>query len=572
MKKIFTTGMLACAAACQAFACTNFIVTRGASKSGSCLVSYSADSHVLYGELYHYPAATHEKGAMRKVYEWDSKKFLGEIPEAETTYNVVGNMNEHALAIGETTFGGRHELQDTLGLLDYGSLIYITLQRAKTAREAIKIIASLVESYGYCSEGESFSIADPNEAWIFEMVGKSSREVKNAKGKPFAKGAVWVAVRIPDGYVSGHANQARIQTFPLADGKKSITAKQMSKNFPPTAEVVYADDVVEFARACGYFSGADKDFSFSDTYNPVDFGGARFCDARVWSFFKDVNDEMQPYLDYAMGHNLKHRMPLYVKPNRRLGAEDIAAAMRDHYEGTPMDMRTDVGAGAYACPYRWRPMSWELDSAKYIHERATATQQTGFWFVAESRAPRTGGILWFGVDDAATSCLTPIFSCSTKVPECFAVGNGDMLTYSPTAAFWLFNRVTNFAYSRYDIVSADIIKVQREFEAQSAQIVNKAIAQAQELADPNLQVAMLTEVSANCATTLMQRWQWLDGYLLVKYIDGNIKREKSGAFGTFERTPHGACPAPLQPQLPEKFRRMIVNDNGETLKEWTEWK
>ncbi|MDR0413966.1 MAG: C69 family dipeptidase [Prevotellaceae bacterium] len=565
MKKIIATGFMVGIAACQAFACTNFIVTKGASKSGACLVSYSADSHVLYGELYHYPAATHEKNAMRKVYEWDTKKFLGEIPEAEVTYNVVGNMNEHALAIGETTFGGRQELCDTLGLLDYGSLIYITLQRAKTAREAIKTIANLVEKYGYCSGGESFSIADPSEAWIFEMVGKSSREVKNAKGKPFARGAVWVAVRIPDGYVSGHANQARIQTFPRADGKKSITARQMNKNFPPSAEVVYADDVVEFARACGYFSGSDKEFSFSDTYNPVDFGGARFCDARVWSFFKSVNDEMQPYLDYAMGHNLKHRMPLYVKPNRSLGVDDIAAAMRDHYEDTPMDMRTDAGAGAYACPYRWRPMTWELDSTAYIHERATATQQTGFWFVAESRAPRTGGILWFGVDDAATSCLTPIFSCSTRVPECFAEGNGNMLTYSPTAAFWLFNRVTNFAYSRYNAMSDDIVKVQRAFEAESLSEVDEAIRRAQELPTPDSQVAMLTELSVKRAENLMARWQQLDSYLLVKYIDGNIKKEKNGGF---ERTKYGACPSPLHPQLPEKFRRIIVDDNGETIREW----
>ncbi|MDR0566612.1 MAG: C69 family dipeptidase [Prevotellaceae bacterium] len=569
MKNVFLTAVMTLSAGLQAFACTNFIVTRGASKSGACLISYSADSHVLYGELYHYPAALHQPGDMRKVYEWDSKKYLGEIPEAKETYNVVGNMNEHALAIGETTFGGRHELHDTSGLMDYGSLIYIALQRAKTAREAIKVIANLIEKHGYCSEGESFSIADPNEAWILEMIGKGSREVKNAKGKPFAKGAVWVAVRIPDGYVSGHANQARIQTFPLADGKKSITARQMNKNFPASAEVVYADDVVDFARACGYFSGKDADFSFSDTYNPVDFGGARFCDARVWSFFKDVNDDMQPYLDYALGHNLKHRMPLYVKPNRSLGAEDVAAAMRDHYEGTPMDMRTDVGAGAYACPYRWRPMSWELDSVKYIHERATATQQTGFWFVAESRAPRTGGILWFAVDDAATSCLTPIFSCSTSVPECFAAGNGDMLTYSPTAAFWLFSRVTNFAYSRYNAMSADIIKVQQAFEEESRRLVDEAIRQAQREADPAQQVAMLTGLSTSRASHLMKRWQQLDSYLLVKYIDGNIKREKDGAF---ERTPHGACAPPLQPQLPEKFRRAIVTDNGETLKEWTEGK
>ncbi len=556
MKKLLLLFVAVAFVTYQLQACTNYIVTKGASKTGACIISYAADSHVLYGELYHYPATKNEAGTKRVVQDWDSGKILGEIPEVDEIYNVVGNMNEYNLAIGETTFGGREELYDSTGIIDYGSLIYIALQRAKTAREAIKVMTDLVANYGYYSSGESFSIADPNEVWILELIGKGSEIKYNAKKKPFAKGAVWVAVRIPDGYVSGHANQARIQTFPLADGKKSITASQMKKNFPATAEVVYADDVIDFARACGYYKGLDKDFSFSDTYNPVDFGGARFCDARVWSFFKEVNGDMMQYLDYAMGDNLINRMPLYIKPNRVLGVDDIAAAMRDHYEGTPMDMTKDAGAGAYALPYRWRPMTWQLDSVNYIHERATATQQTGFWFVAECRAPF--GVFWFGVDDASTSCLTPIYSCSTRVPECFSQGNGDMLTYSPTAAFWLFNRVTNFAYLRYNAMSADIVKVQQEFEKESMEQVANM-----KLVDDGSEVKVLTDYSVSRAEEMMRRWVKLDQYLMVKYIDGNIKKEDSGKF---TRTSYGNCPSPMQPQLPERERRAIVNDNGEVLK------
>ncbi len=562
MKKILLLTIATCLAFYQSQACTNFIVTKGASKTNACIISYAADSHVLYGELYHYPASKNAAGTLRKIQDWDSGKTLGEIPEAPETYNVMGNMNEHNLAIGETTFGGREELHDTTGMIDYGSLIYLALQRAKTAREAIKVMTDLVEKYGYYSSGESFSIADPNEVWILELIGKGSAVKYNAKKKPFAKGAVWVAVRIPDGCVSGHANQARIQTFPLAaKNSNSITSKDTKRWDDPRVDVIYASDVIDFARACGYFSGADKDFSFSDTYNPVDFGGARFCDARVWSFFKEVNGDMQQYLDYAMGHDLKNRMPLYVKPNRALGVEDIAAAMRDHYEGTPMDMTKDAGAGAYARPYRWRPMTWQLDSVNYVHERATATQQTGFWFVAESRAPF--GVLWFGVDDASTSCLTPIFSCSTDVPECFKVGNGDLLTYSPTSAFWLFNRVTNFAYLRYNAMSADIIKVQQGFEKESREQVERLIVRAMPMSDLSKVDAMLTDFSVQRAEEMMRRWHNLDQYLLVKYIDGNIKKE-SGA--NFARTPYNGCPSPIQPQLPERERRAIVKDNGEVLK------
>ncbi|MDR1226761.1 MAG: C69 family dipeptidase [Prevotellaceae bacterium] len=569
MKKLIAICAVVCAAALHSMACTNLIVTKGASKNGSAIVSYAADSHTLYGELYHYPAAKHEKGAMRKIENWDSGKPLGYISEAERTYNVVGNMNEHALAIGETTFGGHDELVDTTGIMDYGSLMYVALQRTKNAREAIKVMTDLVAQYGYHSSGESFSIVDTSEAWILEMVGKGSKTIKDAKGKPFAKGAVWVAVRIPDGYVSAHANQARIRQFPLATGKNSsISSKDMKRLLDKNVDVIYSADVVDFARAAGYYKGMDKDFSFSDAYNPVDFGGARFCDARVWAFFNAVNNEMDAYLDYAMGHNLTNRIPLYIKPNRQLSALDIAGFMRNHYEGTPMDMTKDFGAGAFACPYRWRPMTWKLDSVDYLHERAIATQQTGFWFVAEARAglpSPIAGVLWFGVDDAATSCLTPIYGSSTVVPECFRVGNGDMLTYSPTAAFWTFNRVTNFAYLRYNAISADIIKVQQDQEQQA----QKDLFNADEVilnlykSEPSKVQDYINNFSVKTAEQMHARWQDLDKYLLVKFIDGNIKKEDASGF---TRTPYGNAPSPIQPELPEKYRRAIVQDNGEVLR------
>ncbi|MGL5960128.1 MAG: C69 family dipeptidase, partial [Bacteroidales bacterium] len=548
----------------QAEACTNFIVTKGASKNGTSIISYAADSHTLYGELYHFAGASHAAGTKRQIIDWDSQKPLGEILEAPQTNNVIGNINEHGVAISETTFGGRKELVDTTGIMDYGSLIYVTLQRASTARDAIAIMGELVAKYGYYSSGESFSIADPNEVWILEMIGKGSTPKMNAKKKAFAKGAVWVAVRIPDGYVSGHANQARIQTFPLADGKKSITYKQISKRNLPAIEAIYSEDVIDFARACGYFTGKDNEFSFSDTYNPIDFGGARFCDARVWAFFRGVNPTMDTaYLDYAMGHNLKNRMPLYIKPDTLLGVEDIAAAMRSHYEDTPLDMRKDVGAGPYACPYRWRPMTWEVDSVKYVHERATATQQTGFWFVAECRNPAPLSTLWFGVDDAATSCLTPIFACVTQVPKCFAQGNGDMLTYSSTSAFWLFNRVTNFAYSRYDAISADIVKTQQSFEAHMRRDVQNFLKENAEITNMSLLENKAAAFSVARAQVMMQTWQQLDAYLLVKYMDGNIKKQTNSGF---EKTPYGVATSPIQTELPERKRRAIVNDNGEILK------
>ncbi|MDR2562768.1 MAG: C69 family dipeptidase [Prevotellaceae bacterium] len=571
MKRILWILNLFIICAANSYACTNFLVTKGASAKGATMISYAADSHTLYGELYFWPAAKYAAGKMLKIYEWDTGKYLGEIPQAAETYTVNGNMNEHALAIGETTYGGREELVDSTGIIDYGSLIYITLQRAKNAREAIKIMAELVAQHGYCSSGESFSICDPDEVWILEMIGKGIKADPKT-GANLNKGAVWVAVKIPDGYISAHANQARIQNFTWSDGKTSISSKEMNKIFLPEVETVYSHDVAEIARQYGFYSGDNKSFSFSDAYNPVDFSGARACEARVWAFFRSVNNEMSKYEDYAMGRNLKNRMPLYVKPFKQLTLKHTIAMMRDHYEGTPMDMSKDIGAGPYRLPYRWRPMSWEVDGKKYVHERAIATQQTGFWFVAECRShlPRPlAGILWFGVDDAATSCLTPIYSCSHHVPCEFAAGNGSMLNYSDESAFWIFNRVANFAYLRYDAISADIQKVQQEIENHHEQEVKAADEYALWLyeQDPAKARDFLTELTVHTASTMFKRWKELDHYLLVKYIDGNIKKEKDTESGKiFERNPYGISKSPNQPHLPEFWRRIIVNDAGETLK------
>jgi len=430
--------------------CTNFLVTKGASIDGSTFITYAADAHTLYGELYFQPAQDHEPGAMRDIYEWDTGKFLGQIPQPARTYSVVGNMNEFQLAIAETTFGGRPELgSQSTAIMDYGSLIYVTLQRAKTAREAIKVMTDLVENYGYYSSGESFSIADPNEVWILEMIGKGEGE----------KGAVWVAVKVPDGYISGHANQARITTFPLDDPNNCV----------------YSKDVISFAREKGWYTGTNKDFSFSDVYAPVDFGGARFCDARVWAGFNKVTSGMEEYTEYAKGiiqragtnNFATNRLPLWVKPDKKLTVQDVMGMMRDHFQGTALDMTKDIGAGPYGLPYRWRGLTWEVDSVEYCNERAISTQQTGFSFVAQCRdwlPDPIGGILWFGVDDTYSTCYAPMYCGITSVPECFEVGNGDMLNYSETSAFWTFNFVTNFAYLRYDSMIVDIQKVQQKLE------------------------------------------------------------------------------------------------------------
>lgn len=550
MKKLGTL-LLALLGATASWACTNFLVTRGASTDGSTFITYAADSHTLYGELYFTPAATHPEGAMVDIYEWDTGKFLGKIKQVPQTYSVVGNMNEHQLAIGETTFGGRSELSKQTGaIMDYGSLIYITLQRAKTAREAIEVMASLVEIYGYYSSGESFSIADPDEVWILEMIGKGESE----------KGAVWVAVRVPDGYISGHANQARITTFPLDDKKNCM----------------YSRDVISFAREKGWFDGKNKDFSFSDTYAPVDFGAARFCDARVFAGFNKVASGMKAYEDYALGKVTydsngvaTNRLPLWVKPDKKLSVYDVMEMMRDHYEGTALDMTQDIGAGPHALPYRWRPMNWKVDGQTYCHERAISTQQTGFSFVAQCRSnlpASIGGILWFGVDDTYSTCYVPMYCGITSVPETFAVGNGDLLTYSETSAFWTFNQVTNMAYLRYNDMIRDVRKVQKELEQgfiATVPAIDQAALTLYNTLGEKAARDFLTNYSSNAANNTTKRWKELSHYLLVKYKDGNIMKEKDGVF---LRTETGMPASPDQPVYPEEWCRSIVRQKGDHFK------
>ena len=556
MKKISVIGMLVLAfliiSQQVSNGCTNFLITKGATVDGSTMITYAADSHTLYGELYYQPAQDYPAGAMRKIYEWDTGKFLGEIPQPAHTYSVIGNMNEFQLSIGETTFGGRTELHHQPdAIMDYGSLIYVALQRAKTAREAIKVMTDLVAEFGYYSEGESFSIADPNEAWILELIGKGEGE----------KGAVWVAVRIPDGYISGHANQARITTFPMNDKDKCV----------------YAEDVITFARGKGWYKGTDKEFSFSDVYAPVDFSAARFCDARVWAGFNKVASGMGAYADYAKGivkqggdnNFASNRLPLWVKPDKKLSVQDVMGMMRDHFEGTELDMTQDIGAGPYRLPYRWRGLTWEVDSVEYCNERAISTQQTGFSFVAQSRnwlPDPIGGVFWFGVDDTYSTCYVPMYCGITEIPECFAVGNGDLLTYSETSAFWTFSEVANYAYLRYDDMIKDIQKVQKEHEDKFVMyvpVIDKAAENLYDTTGENEARKFISEFSVNEANNMTKRWKQLRNYLVVKYTDGNIKREKDGKF---ERTETGMPASPIFAGYPEWWYRAIVKATGDHLK------
>jgi len=532
--------------------CTNFLITKGASVDGSTMITYAADSHTLYGELYYQPAADHAAGDMRNIYDWDSGKYRGQIPEVAHTYSVVGNMNEFQVAIGETTYGGREELGKQEGaVMDYGSLIYVALQRAKTAREAIKVMTDLVDKYGYASSGESFSISDPDEAWILEMIGKGDGE----------KGAVWVAQRIPDGYISGHANQARITTFPMSDPKDCLFAK----------------DVISFAREKGWFDGKNKDFSFSDVYAPVDFEGARFCDARVFAGFNKVASGMDQYADYIKG-NVKHgdennfavnRLPLWIKPDKKLSVKDVMEMMRDHFEGTDLDMTKDIGAGPFSLPYRWRGLTWKVDSVTYCNERAISTQQTGFSFVTQSRSwlpGPIGGILWFGVDDTYSTCYAPVYCGITDTPGCFKVGNGDLLTFSETSAFWVFNQVANWAYLRYKDIIPYIRAKQADLEGKFIAYTPAVDQAAKSIFDTQGEDAarrFLTEYSVNQANGMTAEWKKLYQYLVVKFIDGNIKKEKDGKF---ERNEWGIPVSPEQPGYPEWWYRVIVNETGDHFK------
>lgn len=512
------------------FSCTNYLITKGATVDGSTMITYAADSHELYGELYFTPAADHLPGAMLDIYEWDSGKFLGRIKQVAHTYAVVGNMNEHQVSIGETTWGGREELRDPKAILDYGSLMYIALQRAKTAREAIKVITDLVAEYGYYSSGESFSIADPNEVWIMEIISKG----------PNNKGAVWVARKVPDGYICAHANQARIRQFPLNDKENCL----------------YSPDVITFAREKGYFKGEDKDFSFADAYAPLNYSALRFCEARVWSMFRRAAPSLKLSIDYVKGVKGAEPLPLWIKPDKKLSVHDVMELMRDHFEGTEFDMTKDVGAGPFQLPYRWRPLTWKVDTVTYCNERAVSTQQTGFSFVAQARSwlpDPIGGVLWFGVDDTYSTVYVPMYCGIKQVPHSFAVGTGSFDEFSWESAFWVFNFVANYAYSRYSDMIKDIQKVQRELEGKflADQSDIEAAALALYKQSPQLARDYLTEYSVEQGEATVQRWKKLGEFLLYKYLDGNVKNELGKV---------------THPGYPESWYRRIVNETGDHFK------
>ncbi len=533
MKKTTLLFVLAVVLSYQtAWACTNFLITKGASVDGSTMITYGADSHVLYGELYYTPARLHPPGAMLDVYEWDTGKYLGQITQVRETYSVVGNMNEHQVSIGETTWGGRPELHDPNAIMDYGSLMYIALQRAKTAREAIDVMTGLVAEYGYCSSGESFSIADPNEVWFVDMIGKG----------PDDKGAVWVARKVPDGYISAHANAARIRQFPLKDKKNTL----------------YAPDVILFAREMGYFEGEDEEFSFADAYNPARFGAQRFCDARVWCMFDRAAPSLELPIDWALGKEDTEPYPLWIEPDRKLTVADVMGFMRDHFEGTPFDMTQDIGAGPYDLPYRWRPLTWKAGEGdeRYLNERAVSTQQTGFSFVAQARSwlpDPIGGVLWFGVDDTYSTVYVPVYCGVTRPPHNFAVGTGSWTEVTWESAFWMFNYVSNFAYLRYSDMIKDIQLVQGELEcgflADQPEIDSAALALYGQ--SPRLAKDYLTEYTESATEKTMERWTELGKFLLYRFLDGNVKDEK----GNVEH-----------PGYPESWYAKVAESTGDHLR------
>ncbi len=545
----------------HADACSNVIISAGASADGSCMVSYAADSHQLFGELYFTPAGRFRKGARLRITEWDTAKPLGEIHQIPRTFKTVGNMNEKQLIIGETTWGGREEQVDTNGIMDYGSLIYVTLQRAATARAAIDTIVSLANRYGYPSEGESFSIADPHEAWVMDLVGKGSGE----------RGIVWVARRVPDGYICAHANQCRITRFPLDDPQNCI----------------YAPDVISFARSQGWFDGADEKFSFREAYNPLDFGGARACDARAWAAFNILCDGMFVYeeggvevsrpasdwISYALGHDLSGEMPLFVKPARKITVKDVADVMRDHFEGTALDMTQDIGAGGNALPYRWRPMHFSWNGKEYVNERAIATQQTGFWFVAQARGwlpDEVGALVWFGTDDAATSYLTPVYVSTSKVPECLRVGNGDMLHYSATSQFWISNRVAQACYKMYNVMAPTVRCAIDAFEQEQmfAAVPSLDERVARLVSRGRLRKArrLMTRHTVSTAQSQFAAWVSLEEMLLLKYMDGNVKAQNADGSFVHSEYSTGIPVGITNPPYVEAWRRAVAeSEHGSVL-------
>lgn len=525
-------------------ACTNIIVGKKASKDGSIFVSYSADSYGAYGVMQHFPAGTHKKGDKRIVRDWETNRYLGEIDEAPVTYNVVGNMNEYQLTIAETTFGGREELVDTTGVIDYGSLIYITLQRSKSAREAIRLMDELVQKYGYCSEGETFSIADPNEAFIMEMVGKGGKE----------KGAVWVAVRIPDDAVCVHANQSRIHKF-----------MQL-----PKKDVLYSKDVISFARKIKLFDGKDADFDFANTYCPLNFGGARYCEARVWAAYNRFATGMDKFLDYASGANLSAEpLPLYIKPDQLLGFDDVVSAMGDHYDNTPLDMTKDPGAGVYLSPYRPRPLAWDYDGKKFFNERPIGTQQSSFSFISQMRSSlpnAIGGILWFTNDDAHTSPYTPVYCCATEVPACYTLKYANAVKFSLKSAFWVQNWVSNMVYPRYTMVYPDVKKALKELHDEyfASQPNIEEAAKTLFKTNPQSAVSLLTKYSNQKADEMLSRWIELGWHLVVKYNDMVEKVETPD--GGFEVASEGVDTIMAKvknPGYPDATRKNIIESTGD---------
>ena len=556
MKKLLSAALAATLisfSSADALACTNMLVGKKASVNGSTMISYNADSHTLYGELYYTPAADHAPGAMRKVIEWDTNKPLGEIPQPAHTYRVVGNVNEWQVTIAESTWGGRHRLSDKNGIIDYGSLIYIALERSKTAREAIDVMTSLVSEYGYYSSGETFSIGDPNEIWVMDLVGKGTGNT----------GAVWVAQRIPDDCISAHANQARIHKFPQA--KKKLNKKM--NRYEVGDSCMFSADLIPFGRTLGY-EGSDADFDFAATFGDLDYSAFRGCDGRVWAFFNRYASGMERYFDFVDMVEGAEVLPLYVKPDRLLSHRDIQDALGDHFEGTPWDMTKDVGGGPFHSPYRWRPMHFEVDGVTYTHERAIGTQQTGFSFVAEMRGwlPReVGAKTWFAADDAATAIFMPIYNNILEAPLCLRVGNGDMLTFSWTSAFWMTNWVANQCYSRYEDMKVDVDRVRNKimdrWDAETDSIDAQAVAL---LKNSTSDVtAFLNDYTARESNGATEAYKDLGIYLLVKYLDGNIKQEKDGEFA---RTPYGMADRPQQPKYSEEFYRAIVNQIGDKIK------
>ncbi len=541
-------------------ACTNFIVGKQASADGSVFVTYHCDSYGAFMPLYHYPAAKHHPGDMLKVYEWDTNKYLGEIAEAPETYNVIGNSNEWQVTIGETTFGGREEMVDSTGIIDYGSLIYITLQRAKTAREALQIMTSLVEQYGYCSEGETFSVADKDEAWMLEMMGCGPDRTKEA-GR-----TVWVAVRIPDDAIAAHANQSRITQF--LDGRYTpVRIKDLHKKFPIGGKkpvpnlVVYSDNIIRYARTMGWFDGKDADFSYNAAYAAPDFSGRRYCEARVWSFFNRFADDFSKYVPYAAGiEKDAEPMPLWIIPNKKVTLQMLREAMRDHYEGTPFALDSDIGGGMFEMPYRLSPLSYKVDGKEYFNERTTSTFQTVWTYISQMRSslPREiGGCFWFGNDDGNMVAYTPMYNCMTRLPKCFSGEGADEITFSMDNAYWVCNWVSNMVYPRYSLMFPTLQAVRDSLDASYDKLQAQIEVQALAL-EGDARVRFLTNYSCQKGDEMIARWQQLAFHLIVKFNDSVVKPTDEN--GAFKRNKYGLGERVQRPGYPERYARKIISD------------